>query len=61
MWQQQDPNTRTNAYNGFRLNEDGSQGPAASLNDVLPLAGLEADWVVRDVMNAKGGKLCYTY
>ncbi|KAK0657809.1 hypothetical protein B0T16DRAFT_386283 [Cercophora newfieldiana] len=58
IWQQQDPSTRTNAYNGFR--EDG-QGPAATLDDVLPMLGLAPDGVVRDYMDVKGGTLCYTY
>jgi tyrosinase len=61
LWQQQNPRNRTFAYNGFHNTDDGSQGPAVTLNDVLPMGGLAADGIVRDYMDIKGGKLCYTY
>ncbi|KAK3363154.1 hypothetical protein B0T25DRAFT_31797 [Lasiosphaeria hispida] len=61
LWQQQDPQTRTFAYNGFHNTQDGSQGPTVMLSDILPMAGLAPDGIVKDYMDVKGGKLCYTY
>jgi len=36
-------------------------GGAATLDDVLPMAGLAEDRVVRDLMSTVSGGLCYTY
>ena len=57
LWQQKAPQTRTNEYSGLRLDYE----TQVSLNDVMPMAGLAADAVVKDYMNVKGGTLCYTY
>jgi tyrosinase len=56
QWQQQDPQTRTLAYEGTR-----NDGLNASLDDIMPMLGLAADRVVRDYMDTQGGPLCYTY
>lgn len=61
IWQQKDPKKSTNAYNGFHPTQDGSQGPAVSLNDKLPMGGLAADGVVKSFMDVKSSGLCYTY
>lgn len=44
QWQQQDPQTRTLAYQGKR-----NDGADASLDDVMPMVGLAADRVVREI------------
>lgn len=59
LWQQQSPNTRTDAYNGYRI--DGSDSSLASLDDILPMMKLADDRKVRDFMNVKNAGLCYTY
>ncbi|KAK4455207.1 monooxygenase [Podospora aff. communis PSN243] len=61
LWQQQNPSARTMAYEGTRPLPDGLAGPPATLNDPLLMAGLAPDGIVRDYMDVKGGKLCYTY
>ena len=61
IWQQQNPGARTFAYNGNIPNPDGSAGAAVTLNDKLPMGGLAADGIVRDVMDVKNAKLCYKY
>lgn len=59
LWQQRSPNTRTDAYNGYRI--DGSDSSPASLDDILPMMKLADDRKVRDFMNVKNAGLCYTY
>jgi hypothetical protein len=49
------------AYEGTRPLPDGLAGPPATLNDPLLMAGLAPDGIVRDYMDVKGGKLCYSY
>ena len=56
LWQQKDAGTRTNAYNG-----EGLDKKPVSLSNVMPMAGLATDRAVRDVMDVRGGFLCYTY
>ncbi|KAK1831521.1 hypothetical protein QBC39DRAFT_92827 [Podospora conica] len=59
LWQQKSPQTRTNAYNGYRI--DGSDSAPASLDDVLPMMKFAADRKVREFMDVKSAGLCYTY
>jgi hypothetical protein len=59
--EQKSPSTRTFAYNRSLRNPDDTPGPAVTLNDVLAMGGLAPDATVKDYMDVKGGKLCYTY
>lgn len=56
LWQQQNPQARTFAYDGPR--EDGT---AATLDDYLPMFGLAPDVRVREVMDVSTTSLCYVY
>ena len=47
---------RTQEYGGI-----GDRSKNVSLTDVLPLAGLDADLTVADIMDTEAGGLCYRY
>lgn len=57
LWQQEQP-SRTMEYNG---RENGHSEVQASLNDTLPMHGLAREARVEEVMDTKGGLLCYRY
>ncbi|KAI1804823.1 Di-copper centre-containing protein [Daldinia bambusicola] len=63
LWQQEDPESRTNAYGGIKTqNNPGEPAPPeATLDDILPMIKLAKDIPVRDVMSTQTDLLCYTY
>lgn len=56
LWQNRDKANRIKDYSGANLN-----GGNVSLTDVLPLAGLDKDVTVAEIMDTEGGELCYRY
>ncbi|KAK5663823.1 hypothetical protein OQA88_26 [Cercophora sp. LCS_1] len=60
QWQQENPGTRTFAYEGIRDLPDGSQVDA-TLDDPLPMGDLATAAVVREYVDANSPGLCYTY
>ncbi|KAK4451322.1 hypothetical protein QBC34DRAFT_424167 [Podospora aff. communis PSN243] len=56
LWQEANPNVRTDAYDGTD-----QLGRPVSLNDTLPMEDLAPDGIVKDYMDVKSPKLCYTY
>ncbi|OTB16984.1 hypothetical protein K445DRAFT_21175 [Daldinia sp. EC12] len=63
LWQQEDPEARTNAYGGIKTQNSpgGPTPPEATLDDILPMNNLAKDIPVRDVMSTQSDLLCYTY
>ncbi|KAK2025705.1 Di-copper centre-containing protein [Colletotrichum zoysiae] len=55
LWQMRDKNNRVHDYGG-----EGDRGNV-SLTDTLPLAGLDKDLTVADIMDTEGGEMCYRY
>jgi hypothetical protein len=51
-----DRQRRTQEYGGV-----GDRSMNVTLTDVLPLAGLDADLTVADIMDTEAGGLCYRY
>lgn len=51
-----DKKNRVHDYSG-----EGDNGKNVTLSDVLPLAGLDADLTVADIMDTEGGEMCYRY
>lgn len=58
IWQKADPEKRMMAYAG---GNGVPGGGAATLDDILPMAGLANDRVVRDLMSTVEGGFCYKY
>ncbi|KAH6695254.1 hypothetical protein F5X68DRAFT_186745 [Plectosphaerella plurivora] len=56
LWQMRDKKNRVHDYGG-----EGDNGQNVTLSDVLPLAGLDADLTVADIMDTEGGEMCYRY
>ncbi|KAH8178615.1 common central domain of tyrosinase domain-containing protein [Sarocladium implicatum] len=56
LWQMRDRQRRTQEYGGV-----GDRSMNVTLTDVLPLAGLDADLTVADIMDTEAGGLCYRY
>lgn len=40
---------------------EGDRGVNVTLTDMLPLAGLDRDLTVADIMDTEGGEMCYRY
>ncbi|KAK2807781.1 hypothetical protein FQN50_005323 [Emmonsiellopsis sp. PD_5] len=57
LWQLRDKTDRVKSYGGIA----DSSGRNVTLSDILPLAGLEKDIAVADVMDTEGGEMCYRY
>ncbi|GKT43545.1 tyrosinase ustQ [Colletotrichum spaethianum] len=55
LWQMRDKKNRVHDYGGT-----GDRGNV-SLTDTLPLAGLDKDVTVADIMDTERGELCYRY
>ncbi|GKT58439.1 tyrosinase-like protein [Colletotrichum tofieldiae] len=55
LWQMRDKKNRVHDYGGT-----GDRGNV-SLADILPLAGLEKDVAVTDIMDTERGEMCYRY
>jgi tyrosinase len=55
LWQMRDKENRVKDYGG----EGDSHN--VTLTDILPLAGLEKDVTVADIMDTEAGELCYRY
>ncbi|OHW95205.1 tyrosinase central domain containing protein [Colletotrichum incanum] len=55
LWQMRDKKNRVHDYGGA-----GDRGNV-SLTDTLPLAGLEKDVTVADIMDTERGEMCYRY
>ncbi|KAK0388453.1 hypothetical protein NLU13_4697 [Sarocladium strictum] len=56
LWQARDKKTRTKDYGG-----QGDGDKEVALTDILPMAGLDADIPVADIMDTEAGGLCYRY
>ena len=56
LWQQRDKMNRVHDYGGEALG-----GSNVTLTDVLPLAGLDRDVTVQDIMDTEAGEMCYRY
>lgn len=56
LWQMRDRQQRTQEYGGI-----GDRSMNVSLTDVLPLAGLDEDLTVADIMDTEANGLCYRY
>ena len=56
LWQMRDKKDRVHDYGGI-----GDNDKNVTLADVLPLAGLDQDLTVADIMDTEGGGMCYRY
>jgi tyrosinase len=56
LWQQRDLQNRLHDYNG-----EGDSDRNVTLQDTLPLAGLDEDITVLSIMGTESGGMCYRY
>ncbi|KAF3063763.1 Tyrosinase [Daldinia childiae] len=63
LWQQGDPEIRTNAYGGIKTQSNPGEPtpPQATLDDIMPMLNIAKDIPVRDIMSTQSELLCYTY
>lgn len=56
LWQSRDKQNRVKSYDG---KADG--GADVTLSDLLPLAGLDEDLTVAEIMDTESNGMCYRY
>ena len=60
LWQQQN-STRLTEYNGQALLFNQTEYKPATLDDPLLMGGIADDVTIRDVIDTRSERLCYTY